>query len=79
MYCSDLNCISPYVDKNSEDSSFISHREDQSILSLLAKKYGIRSFSDPTQYGVNQDGYYSKGRIIKYIKYNNYPPFLLHH
>jgi len=29
----------------------IHHREDQSVLSLLSKKHGIKAFSDPTDYG----------------------------
>ena len=31
--------------------SFIAHREDQSILSILAKKYNIKMHLDPSQYG----------------------------
>ncbi|GHT61276.1 hypothetical protein FACS189451_02950 [Bacteroidia bacterium] len=34
-----------------ENEWYIAHREDQSILSVLAKKEGINSFSDPTDYG----------------------------
>lgn len=30
---------------------FVAHRHDQSILSILAKKYNIISFTDPSQYG----------------------------
>lgn len=34
-----------------EIPEFVAHREDQSILSLLAKKYGYTAHLDPTQYG----------------------------
>lgn len=34
-----------------EADYFLSHREDQSILSLLLKKHGIKPHLDPTQYG----------------------------
>jgi hypothetical protein len=32
---------------------FIEHRHDQSIFSLLAKKYGLKPFRDPSQWGNN--------------------------
>ncbi|OHD78134.1 MAG: hypothetical protein A2023_04840 [Sulfuricurvum sp. GWF2_44_89] len=35
-------------------SEFVSHRHDQSIFSLLCKKYHLISFIDPTQYGNNE-------------------------
>lgn len=34
-------------------SGFIENRHDQSCLSLLCKKYEIKPFRDPSQYGVN--------------------------
>ena len=38
-----------------EDPTFIAHRHDQSILSLVAKKWGIaaEALPDPSQYGVS--------------------------
>lgn len=38
------NCIENY-------SGFIDHRHDQSIFSLLTKKYNIKPFRDPSQWG----------------------------
>ena len=35
----------------------ISHRHDQSIFSLLYKKYGLRPFRDPSQLGIYPTGY----------------------
>ena len=34
---------------------FVDHRHDQSILSLLCKKHGIKPFRDPSQYGLNKE------------------------
>ena len=33
------------------DAHFVAHREDQSVLSLLSKKKGIKPFLDPSQFG----------------------------
>lgn len=44
-----------------EDPRYIDHRHDQSIFSLLTKKYGIKSYTDPSQWGngfrQEEDGY----------------------
>lgn len=52
-WCSDINILHPENiltgQPNSED--FFAHREDQSILSLLSKKYGIKAHQDPSQFG----------------------------
>lgn len=39
-------------DKFPNCKDFVSHREDQSILSLLCKKEGIKTHLDPTQWGI---------------------------
>jgi len=49
--CNEINLTdrnSPCVD---QDESYIEHRHDQSILSLLYKKYRLRGFKDATQFG----------------------------
>lgn len=53
-------------EKNGVDEcdSFISHREDQSILSVLAKKEGIKPFNDPTDYGKFTLQYLNTGRYF---------------
>jgi hypothetical protein len=53
-YCCDYNLISPSEgnDKFPNCKDFVSHREDQSILSLLCKKEGIKTHLDPTQWGI---------------------------
>lgn len=49
-----------------EQSSFFQdHREDQSILSVLAKTEGIKPFSDPTDYGKFPDKYLTKNRLFR--------------
>ena len=46
--CSNYDLISP-SDNKDEKYNFISHREDQSIFSLLCKKYDIKPFNDISQ------------------------------
>jgi len=50
------------------ENYFINHRHDQSIFSLLYKKYELSPFKDPSQFGNFPDGY-SGYRMVKY-KYN---------
>ena len=49
--CQDKNLLIANNYGNINDSLFISHREDQSILSVLAKKNGIEPFTDISDYG----------------------------
>lgn len=49
--CQDKNFLVANNYKNINENLFISHREDQSILSLLAKKNGIKPFTDISDYG----------------------------
>jgi hypothetical protein len=49
--CQQENLIFPKDKGSCDDFMYIAHREDQSILSVLAKKEGIVPFSDPTDYG----------------------------
>jgi len=58
----ELSCrranISDDFDKNvTQDESFINHRYDQSVFSLLYKKYNFKGFKDPTQFGKYPQGY----------------------
>lgn len=54
-YCQDAKIISD--EKNicglPNLNNFIDHRHDQSVLSLLAKKYNINLYRDPSQWGNN--------------------------
>lgn len=44
-----------------EDPRFIDHRHDQSVFSLITKKYNVRSYTDPSQFGndyrLSSDGF----------------------
>jgi hypothetical protein len=52
--CCNPRLIMDNQNRNSlECSEFIDHRHDQSIWSLLTKKYNITILPDPTQWGVN--------------------------
>lgn len=52
-YCEDERILTdiPNSCGIKEDSRFISHRHDQSVFSLLTKKYKIKSYPDPSQWG----------------------------
>lgn len=41
QYCCDIKALAPPEDKKQEASYFYDHREDQSIISLLVKKYKL--------------------------------------
>lgn len=57
----------------------IQHRHDQSIFSLLCKKYNIKPFRDPSQYGIRPWEYLANGREYNPKKYKNstYPQILV--
>lgn len=76
--CYDL--ISPDNDASNENEEFIAHRNDQSILSLLAKKYGIKPHLDPSQYGRYKMKYFIQGRIMADTNNSeNYNPCIFLH
>lgn len=51
--------------QNNEESTFFKeHREDQSVLSVLAKIEGIKPFSDPTDYGKFPNQYLVRDRLF---------------
>lgn len=62
-----------------EDNVFIEHRHDQSVFSLLCKKYNLETFRDPSQYGIRPWEYLDNGRIYNPQKYDNscYPQILV--
>ncbi len=77
-YCCNYEAISPDI-SSSEYDYFISHREDQSILSLLVKKHGIVPYQDPTQFGVLPEKYNRPNCEMVYYKTKDYPACILHH
>jgi hypothetical protein len=61
--------------------SFISHREDQSIFSLLCHKYGIRSHRDISHRGKDAKTYYSPYYLYREMphKDDKYPTIIYLH
>jgi len=49
--CNEINITDKYNKNIKQINNFIDHRHDQSIFSLLYKKYNFRVFKDPTQLG----------------------------
>lgn len=64
------NNVTDSESKNSNYPEFIEHRHDQSIFSLLCKKYKFEVFRDPSQWG-----------NVDISKYNNSPygQIIVHH
>lgn len=61
-YCCDIELMKPEGTINLTEkkyNSFVAHREDQSIFSLLCKKYGFLPHKDISQRGNDQKSYYS--------------------
>lgn len=75
-FCCDEDILSPVIDLSNEYIWFYEHREDQSILSLLVKKYKIRSWSDPSQYGRLPEKYIRPGCEMIYYGREDYAPFI---
>lgn len=58
---------------------FIENRHDQSIFSLLCKKYGVIAYRDPSQYGRYADLFWNrKLDKMEYIK-SSYPQIIVEH
>lgn len=51
--CNEINITDKYINYIKQRDNFIDHRHDQSIFSLLYKKYNLRPFKDPSQFGYN--------------------------
>lgn len=59
---------------------FVVHREDQSLLSILCKKYNIKPHLDPSQRGRHQETYYNPNYEFKKTKHNDkYRPIIFLH
>ena len=79
-YCCDERILNEHNSLYKNDNSFIAHREDQSVLSLLCKKHTIKSFLDPTQYGRIPLKFKQKGYIYKPLVHEQlYPYFIILH
>ena len=77
----DLRVLSPlkYMPTIKEEKYFITHREDQSVLTILCKRWKINAFRDPSDLGIFPWGYLRAGGYHR-KKYPNshYPVILLH-
>lgn len=82
--CTDFDLLS--TEDNSEENrnsvlDFVSHREDQSILSLLCKKKGIKAHKDPSHRGYFVETFYNPS--YKFLVPNHpddkYKPILFLH
>jgi len=59
---------------------FVGHRSDQSVLSLLTKKWSLSTHLDPSQYGRVPEKYYAEGRIFKIpTHFDTYKPCIILH
>lgn len=68
------------IEKN-YGNSFVSHREDQSLFSLLCHKYGIRSHRDITQRGYNPMSFYNPKYAFRLVEHpdDNYKTIVFLH
>lgn len=65
---------------NPPEFIFFGHRSDQSVLSLLSKKWGLNIHLDPSQYGRVPEKYYAEGRIYKVPEHSDkYAPCIILH
>jgi len=55
--CEEINITDLYSNNIQQSKCFIDHRRDQSIYSLLYKKYNLRPFKEPSQMGKHQIKY----------------------
>lgn len=86
-YCCQEKLLSPAGLKKNETpthymgSNFVSHREDQSIFSLLCKKYKIQPHKDISQRGHDPESYRSPFYVYKEPVHNNdlYKPMIFLH
>lgn len=79
--CQKKQLISPEATSDKERKDFIEHREDQSILSLLCKKNGIKPYTDISEYGIYPEMYcIRKDVVLEPGDDNNYKiPFVIHY
>lgn len=70
--CDELNITDKYDYNILQNKEFIEHRHDQSIFSLLYKKFKLKVFKDPSQFGKYPISYgavsnieYTKNKVMK--------------
>jgi hypothetical protein len=80
-YCCNPKILIPMDQKEiqAECSYFVAHREDQSVLSLLVKKYNIKAYQDPSQFAVFPERYCREKREHIYYPEEDYHCMIVHH
>jgi hypothetical protein len=69
--CQNIELLSGEFADGIKESLFISHREDQSLFSLLMKKYNILPFKDCTDYGRYPLQYFQNNIILNVPFYSS--------
>ena len=72
-YCSDERILTDLENSQGIENyeGFIDHRHDQSVFSLLTKKYNIPGYKEPSQYGYRPWEYFKDMRLYRQNDYQN--------
>lgn len=76
-WCSIRDAVAPELENEVE--GFASHREDQSVLSIILKKRNKKIYQDPSQFGRLPEKYYQKQFSMVYYDGHDYDPFIVCH
>ena len=73
-YCQDERILTDDDNTQGKDNyeGFLGHRHDQSIFSLLTKKYNLTVFRDPSQWGNSQVNNYSNSNYSQIINHTRH-------
>ena len=77
--CEDIRLLSQDVMFGEQIPSFVAHRNDQSLFSLLCKKYGVHPSEDPSQYGITGYGNYKGAKHLPMKVTKQYPFCIMLH
>ena len=74
QYCTDERILTDKENTQGKDNDaeFLHHRHDQSVFSLLTKKYDLTVFRDPSQWGNSQIQNYSNsnyGQVLNHTRH----------
>ncbi len=69
-YCLNKNILTDIenLSQRKNYKTFVEHRHDQSVFSLLSKKYKLQAFRDPSQFGNNQINYFSNSKYCQILE-----------
>ena len=79
QYCEDIRILSQDVCFGEQIPTFCAHRNDQSIFSLLCKKYGVQPSEDPSQYGITGYGAGHGYNYMPIVHTTSYPFCIMLH